>query len=73
MMKDVPRSEWWTPENNAKWTKMYQEMRNSPDYKRHMAECDRLENELRKYVDTKAARGGSADVAHGYVWLFRRK
>jgi len=32
MMKDVPKSERSTPENSAKWQKMFEEMRESPEY-----------------------------------------
>jgi hypothetical protein len=73
MMKDVPKSEWNTPENSAKWQKMYMEMRASPEYTKHMAGYERLKKEMRQYVDAKSARGEGPDVPHGYVWLFRRK
>jgi len=73
MMKDVPKSEWNTPENNAKWQKMYQEMRASPEYKRHNDEYERLQKDLLKYVDTGESKRNTPDVPHGYVWLFRRK
>ncbi len=73
LMKDVPRSEWNTPENSAKWRKMYLERRESPDYKRNMAESIRLDKDLLKYVDTGESKRNTPDVPHGYVWLFRRK
>lgn len=73
LMKDVPKSEWNTPANMAKWTKMYQENRESPEHKRLTAESQGLEKELQKYVEAKGERQGSADVPHGYVWLFRQK
>jgi hypothetical protein len=73
MMKDVPKSEWTTPENNAKWQKMYQEMRTSPEYKRHNDEYERLQKDLLKHVDVGASKRDTPDVPHGYVWLFRRK
>jgi hypothetical protein len=73
MMKDVPKSDWNTPENSAKWQKMYQEMRNSPAYKEHSDQYDRLQKDLQQYVDVDKSRQGSPDVPHGYVWLFRRK
>jgi hypothetical protein len=72
-MKKVPKSEWYAPENTAKWQKMYQEMRDTPAYKRDMAEYERLQKDMRKYVDTGASKRASPDVAHGYVWLLRRK
>jgi hypothetical protein len=73
MMKDVPKSKWNTPENMAKWQKMYQEMRASPAYKRHNEEYERVQKELRQYVEPTGSKQGGPDVAHGYVWLFRRK
>ena len=73
LMKDVPKSEWNTPANMAKWQKMYMENRESPDYKRLTEESQRLEKDSQKYVEVKGERQGSADVPHGYVWLFRQK
>jgi FG-GAP-like repeat len=73
MMKGVPKSEWHTPENSAKWQKMYQEMRESKTYKQHMGEYERLEKHMQQYVDAGASGRGGPDVAHGYVWAFRRK
>jgi hypothetical protein len=73
LMKDVPKSEWNTPENSAKWQKMYSEMRSSPPYKDHMADYNRLQKDLQKYVVATESRPGIPDAAHGYVWLFRRK
>jgi hypothetical protein len=73
MMTGVPQSEWNTPENSAKWQKMYQERRNSPEYKRHMDAYERLQKDLLKYVDVGASKRNDPDVPHGYVWLFRRK
>jgi hypothetical protein len=73
LMKDVPKSEWNTPANVKKWQAMYQEMRNSPAYKRHMEEYERLQKEMQQYVEANTSRPGSPDVPHGYVWLFRRK
>src|SRR5439155_14324891 len=70
MMKDVPRSDWNTPENMAKWQKMYQEMRDSPAHKEKMTAYERAQNDLRKYVE---AGPSGPDRPHGYVWLFRRK
>ena len=51
-------------------------MQESPDYKRHRAEYERLQKEGLAYVDRTAAGkrlGDDPAVAHGYVWLFRRK
>jgi hypothetical protein len=74
MMKDVPKSDWYTPENMAKWQKMYREMHDSPAYKEKMAEYERLQKDVRKYVVARdATPGGGPEVPHGYVWLFRRK
>ncbi len=72
-MKDVPKSDWETPDNQAKWRKMYEEMRDSPTYQQIYAEYEQLEKDLRKYVKTDASRAESPDTAHGYVWLFRRQ
>jgi hypothetical protein len=75
-MKGVPQSDWNTPENSAKWLAAYKAMSDSPAFKKHMAECERLEKELQVYVD-RTAKGrrprNDPAVAHGYVWLFRRK
>jgi hypothetical protein len=73
LMKDVPKSDWNTPENSAKWQKMYKEMRESPTYKDQYAEYERLQKELQKYVMSDQSARPGPDVAHGYVWLFRRK
>jgi hypothetical protein len=69
----VPRSEWNTPENNAKWQKMYQEMKESPVYKRLNDDYQHLEKDLKAFVDKGQSQRDSPDVPHGYVWLFRRK
>lgn len=73
LMKDVPKSEWHTPENSAKWTKMYKERQESKEYKEAMAEYNRLEKELQKYVEPSPNRQDDPAIPHGYVWLFRRK
>jgi hypothetical protein len=72
-MKDVPKSDWNTPENSAKWQKMYKEMRESAVYKKNMTEYDQLNKDLQKYVDKAGSWGRGPDVASGYAWLFRRK
>jgi hypothetical protein len=75
-MKGVPQSEWNSPANSAKWEAAYQARRESPDYKRHMAEYERLQKEGLEYVDRSAAGkrlGSDPAVAHGYVWLYRRR
>jgi hypothetical protein len=72
-MKKVPKADWNTPENMAKWQKMYQEMRESPAYKERMAEYERSQKELQKYVVAGDSRQSGPEVPHGYVWLFRRK
>jgi hypothetical protein len=75
-MKGAPQSEWNTPENSAKWQAMYNAMRDSQEYKQHMAEYERLQKEGIDYVEQGLAGrrlGSDPAVAHGYVWLFRRK
>jgi hypothetical protein len=77
-MAGVPKSKWNTAANSAKWQKMYQEMKVSPAYKQVNEEYEGLEKELQAFVDKGAASqgrslGGDPSVAHGYVWLFRRK
>src|SRR5262249_8959877 len=73
IMKGVPQSDWHTPENSAKWQKMYRDMRDSPAYKKHMVDYEATQKELQNYVDRPNAKGAGPDVPHGYVWLFRRK
>jgi len=73
MMKDVPMSDWNTPENSAKWQKLYQELRGSAEYKKNMAEYETLKKDLQKYVDAAPSGADAPARAHGYVWLFRRK
>src|SRR5262249_55656298 len=51
LMKGVPRSEWNSPENSARWQKMYEEMRVSAAYKQLAAEGERLEKELQQYLE----------------------
>jgi hypothetical protein len=75
-MKGVPQSEWNTPKNMSKWQAMYTALRDSADYKRRMAEFERLQTEFPSYIDGSAKGqriGNDPAVAHGYVWLFRRK
>jgi hypothetical protein len=75
-MKGVPQSEWNTPENSAKWQKMYQAMRDSPSYKQHMEDYERTQKDIIRYVKPVAQGQGLAGdpaASHGYVWLFRRK
>ncbi len=73
VMKDVPQSDWSTPENSAKWQKMYQEMRDSQTYKQLNSEHEQIQKDLQQHVEDNATDRGSPDVPHGYVWLFRRK
>jgi hypothetical protein len=75
MMNGRPQSDWFTPESNAKWQKMYQEMRDSKPYKERMSEYERLEKEMEKFVERPrgGTRSSGPDVPHGYVWLFRRR
>lgn len=75
-MKGVPESDWNTPENSAKWQKAYMAMQDAPEYKKNMDEYERLEKECLEYIDRSIAGkhlGADPAVAHGYVWLFRRK
>jgi FG-GAP-like repeat len=77
-MVGVPKSEWNMPENSAKWQKMYQGMKESAAYKKVNEEYEGLEKEIQAFVDKGAASQGKSlgadpSVAHGYVWLFRRK
>ncbi len=72
-MKGVPKSEWNTPANSARWQKMYKEMRAAPVYKKDMAEYERLQTALQQYVDRGTPMRQGPDVPHGYVWLYRRK
>ena len=73
LTKDVPQSDRDTPEYNAKWQKMYQEFRNSPEHKKQTADYDQARELLKKYVEAGSTGDADPDVAHGYVWLFRRK
>jgi hypothetical protein len=75
-MKGVPKSDWNTPENMEKWQRMYRENQASPEYKKHMAEYERAQGDLQKYIERNAGRRtgpAGPDSPHGYVWLFRRK
>jgi hypothetical protein len=75
-LKGVPQSDWNTPENSAKWQAMYTGMKDSPAYKQHMAEYERLQTQTLDYIDRSASGkrlGSDPAVAHGYVWLFRRR
>ena len=72
-MRDLPKSDWNTPENTAKWQKMYQGMRDSPAYKKTYEEYERLDKEMKTFVDKRESQRDSPDVPHGYVWLFRQK
>jgi hypothetical protein len=71
-MKGVPRSEWTTQANMDAWQKMYQGMRESPAYKKHTADCEQAREGMKKFVEAGSGADAPA-VAHGYVWLFRRK
>jgi hypothetical protein len=75
-MKGIPQSEWNTPENSAKWQNAYKAMRESSSYKEHTAEYERLRKQSSDYIERDVAGkhlGDDPAVAHGYVWLFRRK
>ncbi len=73
LMKGVPRSEWNTPKNSARWQKMYQDVRQSAQYKKNMAEYEQTRKDLLQYVEAGTSGADKPAVAHGYVWLFRRK
>src|SRR5262249_6004470 len=45
----------------------------SPAYKQHLAEYERLQKELQQYVEADASGRGSPGVPHGDGWLIRRK
>jgi hypothetical protein len=72
-MRGVPKSEWNTEENMAKWQKMYQDMRGSPTYKKCDEEYKRLDKALRAFVEKGDAQRDDPAVPHGYVWFYRRK
>jgi hypothetical protein len=52
---------------------MYQEMREAPEYKKTMAEYEQAKKGLEKYGEAASSGVDAPAVAHGYVWLFRRK
>ena len=54
-MKGIPQSDWNTPENSAKWQAAYKAMTDSPAYKQRNAEYERLEDQLKQYIDRSAA------------------
>jgi hypothetical protein len=72
-LRGVPKSEWISPENLAKWQKKYEEMKESPEYKKLNGDYQRYEENLKAFVTNEKSRNGSPDTAHGYVWLFRQK
>jgi hypothetical protein len=72
LMKDVPKADWHTKENSARWQKMYQEVRQSKEYQQHNAEYEKANKDMKQYVDV-GPRAYDAATPHGYVWLFRRK
>jgi hypothetical protein len=75
-MGGVPKSEWYTEANMAKWQKMYKEMKEAPAYKKCFEDYQRLQKDLLAFVEKGDARLGRADdpaVPHGYVWFYRRK
>jgi hypothetical protein len=74
LMKDVPKSDWQTPENMKKWDTVYTEMKDSPAYKDKREAYEKIQRALPKFIDRpKDTRGSGPDVPHGYVWLFRQK
>lgn len=68
-MKGIPKSEWGTPENEAKWSRMYKEMQNSRSHKATRAELKRLGKEIQKYLKPTDSPN-QPDRPSGYVWLF---
>lgn len=74
LMKNVPKSDWNAPEHSAKWTKLYQEMKESESYKKTMKEYESLGKEIGTFIEQGAGRlGDDPATPHGYVWLYRRK
>jgi hypothetical protein len=73
LMKDVPRSEQMSPENQAKWQTMYKSMQNEPAYKSAMEEYQRLDKEQAEFVQPGGNARIDAATPRGFVWLFRRK
>jgi hypothetical protein len=76
IMKGIPQSDWNSPENSAKWQAAYKALSDSPEHKRNMDEFERLQKQGLKYVERTAKGkrlGNDPAIAHGYVWLFRRK
>lgn len=71
-MRGVPKSEWESPEYQAKWQQMYRQMKESAPYKKAMDKYDRLAEDLKPFCETDGARFG-AGISHGFVWFFRRK
>jgi hypothetical protein len=76
-IQGVPRSELLKPENIAKnrkvYQKMYQEMCDAPAYQKQTAENEQAKQDLTKYIDAGTSEAHAPAIAHGYVWLFRRK
>ena len=72
-LKGVPKSDWNSPENSAKWQKMYTDMKATPTYKKLNQEYEQLQKDLLTYVENGNSPGGDPAKAHGYVWLFRQK
>jgi hypothetical protein len=72
-MAGVPRSEWESKENSAKWQKMYKAMTEAPGSKKLRAEYERAQKDLEAFVEKPKSDRQGPEVAHGYVWLYRRK
>jgi hypothetical protein len=69
-MKGVPRTDWNTPENMARWQKMYEGSRESTAYKKQNEIYQRCEKELEAFVVKD--QHGRTEMSHGYVWLFHK-
>ena len=74
-MKGIPESEWGRPEHAAKVKSLREAEAASPAYRAALAEY--LGSSLAPFMDrpegSALSHDGDPAVAHGYVWLFRRK
>lgn len=71
-MKAVPPADRFNKENSARWQKAMRGLREYKELDAAGGELGRLRAAVAKYVQGDAKRG-SADVAHGFVWVFRRR
>jgi hypothetical protein len=73
VLKSVPKSQWLTPQTRARYLKMYQEMADSPEYKKLKAEQQQIKKDLKQYIAAGSYEAYSPATPHGHVWFFRRK